>query len=154
MPTNKEIDAFTHEQRSAWLDSMTEDEREICYSPPGFRYTLIIASFLKYMLTRISMTTEERVKHLERLNGLVDDSVVGLTEEGLAAIQVPCDTSIEIISAAMDVDRSDKPPFRESFKLLTSWEVFNHLVALNPSLLAAIKLRRYRSSAAAPAIPH
>jgi hypothetical protein len=144
MLTNKEIEAFTHEQRCAWLDGMSKDEREIAMTPVGYRFTMISAAFVKAALSKVKMTAAERLDHLEKLNGMVD---AYFTEPALAAIQPASDTEIDIIGEALELDRgSDKPLLDASFELLTSWEVFNHLLALNRSLMESVRLCGYRGA--------
>jgi len=70
------------------------------------------------------------------------------TPEMLATIEPMSNTEIEIFHEATSLDHEDHfPRCNESFKVLTSWRVFGHFRRLNPSYLAAIKLREMNKQA-------
>ena len=49
---------------------------------------------------------------------------------------------MEMMNEARSLDREDDRLGQASFDVLTSWRVFGHFRRLNPSFLAAIKLRQ------------
>jgi hypothetical protein len=136
MLTNKEIEAMTDEQRSAWLDGMTPDEKLVVYTPPGYLSTLVIVAYTKRALVSYEIPIGERLRMLETINGFVDTA---FTAEALAVIEPACHTAMEMIHECLQVDEG-KPRLGKAFDLMASWEVFGHLLKLNPSMLAAIKL--------------
>jgi hypothetical protein len=110
---------------------------EIDMTPPGYLYTIAIASYFKRALVTIEMPVAERLHFLEAINGWVDGF---FTERALAAIEPACKTGAEMIRECMKVDRPDDWKRGRSLDLMASREVFGHLVGLNPSLLTAIQL--------------
>jgi hypothetical protein len=146
MPTNSEISAFTDEQRRAWQASWSHDESAIAHTPTGHRYTMIIAAYVKRLLVTPAarFTANDQLKMLEGLASLIGTY---FTADALAAIDPACDVFMSMVDEAK---RANKDPKRcnESFEILTSWEVFNHLVRLNPSLLEAIKICHQRHAPA------
>jgi hypothetical protein len=149
MPTNKEIAAFTEEQRLAWHESWNEDERAVAHTSPGHRWGMVLASYLKRILImpEAKLTANEQIRVLEFLAGIVDTV---FDSEALAAIEPACDTAMDIVRTAMGAD-TDRKRINESFDILTSWEVFWHLVRLNPSLLEAVRICQRRG---VPPIAH
>jgi hypothetical protein len=145
--TNKQIDAMNDEQHRAWLDGMTADERLVVGTPIGYLYTLVIVAHTKRVLVSYEVPVGERLRMLEAINGFVDNI---FTAEALTVIEPACDTAMEMIRECMKVDEGN-PRCGKAFDLLASWEVFGHLVVLNPSLLAAIKLFRRNTPGAAAA---
>jgi len=65
-----------------------------------------------------------------------------LSPEMLAIIEPAGDTEMEMMNEARSLDREDDRLGQASFDVLTSWRVFGHFRRLNPSFLAAIKLRQ------------
>lgn len=136
MLTNMQLAAMTLEQRIAWLDGLTEDERHVVNVPVGYLYTLVIVAYTKRALVSSKTPVGERLRMLEAINGFVDGY---FTEAALAAIEPARETEAEMIAECLNVDEGE-PRRGKGLDLLASWEVFGHLLALNPSLLAAIKL--------------
>jgi hypothetical protein len=136
MPTNKQLAAMTQEQHAAWIDGMTEDERLVVNVPVGYLCSMVIVSHIKRALVSCKMSVGLRLRMLELLNANVD---LYFTEAALAAIEPACDTAVEMIHECLKVDEGN-PRIGKGFDLLASWEVFGHLIKLNPSLLDAIKL--------------
>ena len=89
MLTNKEIDAFPNEERGAWIDSMSADERMILYTAPGYLSTMVGISVAKRALATRKMTVGEQLETLEALSKLVDRF---FTAEAMAAIKPICET--------------------------------------------------------------
>jgi hypothetical protein len=127
MPSNGQI--FDRDFIEADLHAMT---------PPGYLYTIVIVSYFKRALVTIEMPVAERLHFLETINKCVD---AYFTEAALAAIEPACDTAAEMIRECFKVDEGNRRSGK-SLDLLASREVFSHLVAVNPSLLTAIKLCR------------
>jgi hypothetical protein len=136
--TNKQLDAFTDDERRAWLASMTPDEHETVMCPVGFRFNIIIAGYTKYALATCPMDAKTRLEMLEGLESL------GIS--ALTAIEPCCETSFQMIEEALRSDGKEK--LSRSFDILTSWEIFNHLLRLNPSWMAAVKLCGFGRAAA------
>jgi hypothetical protein len=88
------------------------------------------------------MKPGKRLRFLELLNSLTDG---WLTPEILAVITPAGDTEMEILNEAKSLD-GDKG-CEASFKVLTSPKVFGHFRRLNPSFMAAIKLRQAMTAA-------
>jgi hypothetical protein len=65
----------------------------------------------------------------------------------LAVISPMSNTEMEMMREARTLDREDDRLGHASFKILTSWRVFGHFRRLNPSYLAAIKLRQQMTAA-------
>lgn len=123
---------------------------EIDATPPGYLYTIAIVSYFKRGLVTIEMPVAERLHFLETINGWVD---AYFTEPALAAIEPACKTGAEMIQECLKVDRPNDWKKGRSLDLMASREVFGRLVALNPSLLAALRLCRARGNDAAAAAP-
>jgi hypothetical protein len=83
------------------------------------------------------MKPGKRLRFLELLNSLTDG---WLTPEILAVIEPAGDTEMAMINEAKSLD-GDKG-CEASLKVLTSPKVFGHFRRLNPSFVAAIKLRQ------------
>jgi len=95
------------------------------------------------------MKPGKRLKLLELLNSLTDN---WLTPEMLAIIAPASDTEMAMVNEARSLDREDDRLGQASFDVLTSWRVFKHFRRLNPSFMAAIKLRQQMTATgAAPA---
>lgn len=147
MTTNKQIKSMTAADRAAWQDSWTADEKLAANVPCGYRYTIVLVAWTKWALISCNdMPVGDRLRMLEFINGFVDGY---FTEAALAAIEPACETAVEMIRECLKVDEGDDPRRGKSLDLMASWEVFGHLVELNPSMLAAIKL--FRTNAAQPA---
>jgi hypothetical protein len=142
----KRIDAMI-EERDAERDALL-----VNHTPVGYRYTMVLVAWTKAMLVSCkNMPVGDRLRMLEAINGFVDDN---FTEAALAAIEPACPTAVEMIQECLKVDEGN-PRSGKAFDLMASSEVFGHLLKLNPSMLAAIKLFRTNparpSSAAVPA---
>jgi hypothetical protein len=119
------------------MPEITADEAEmVLHTPIGYRYTLVIVAYTKRALVSYEIPVGERLQILEAINGFVDKT---FTEAALAVIEPACDTAMEMISECMKVDEGN-PRCGKAFDLMASSPVFGHLLKLNPSMLAAIKL--------------
>ena len=113
---------------------MSDDERMILYTPIGYLHAMVAISVTKRALATRKLSTGEQLEMLEALGKTVDRY---LTAEAVAAIKPICETGAQIVHEAMQADGEHGI---ESFHLLSSLEVFNNLLALNPSLMDAIRL--------------
>jgi hypothetical protein len=135
MITSEQIGRQSSEERHAWLDSLNNDESAIVHTPVGHRYTLVIISELKRILLQ-PLAAEHRLRFLEFLDSQTDHF---LTAEAIAAVKPMCDEAYEMVKEARKLGAA------KSLDVFARWEVFNAFVALNPSILAAIKMSTYRS---------
>ena len=126
-----DIDKMTSDEHSAWLDSLSDDDRMIVFMPEGYLSELIIISQLKRALATEGATVAERMEFLEGLSGLAREP---LTAEAVAAVAPACDAAIKMIHEAMTLNTNDM------WRLIGRFDVFSEFARLNPSLLAAVKL--------------
>jgi hypothetical protein len=129
-------DDMSAEEHSAWWDSLSDEQKMIAYVPSGYKHILLAIALTKRVLTTCKMKAGEKLQVLEKLNGLTDGYI---TPEMLAMIEPMSDTEYEMLNEARSLDQPDDKAGRASFDVLTSPDVFEHFVRLNPSLLAAIK---------------
>ena len=116
---------------------MTADEAEmVLHTPIGYRYTLVIVAYTKRVLVSYEIPVGERLRMLEAINSFVDNI---FTEAALAVIEPACDTAMEMICECMKVDEGN-PRCGKAFDMMGTSPVFGHLLKLNPTILAAIKL--------------
>ena len=127
----------------AWLDSLSADDRLVVHTPPGYQHLMPWAAYAKRAL-QFEMPAGSRLKLLEQLNNLTD---LYFTPEMLATIEPMSDTEIEMMNEARSLDREEHRLGQACFMVLTSWRVFGHFRRLNPSYLAAIKLRQQMTAA-------
>jgi hypothetical protein len=126
------------EERIAWLVSLTPEQWTVCHVPQGYKFSLLAIACIKRAVAQPGMKAGERLHWLEKLNGMTDNYI---SEEMLAVIERMGDTEMAIVREAMSLNRADDHGM-PSFRVLTSWKVFNDLLSLNPSLLAAIKFSK------------
>jgi hypothetical protein len=104
----------------------------------GHKLDFVVASLTKRTLKIPGIKSADRLDLLERLNGMTDD---WFTADMLAGIDPMDDTGLAIYEQACTLDSPDDKTHAASFKVLTTPAVFRHFVQLNPSIMAAIKLR-------------
>jgi len=131
MITHEQIDRQSSEERGAWLDSLNADENAIVYTPDGHRWALVVISEIKRLLS-MNLSAEHRLRFLEFLDNCTDNF---LTAESISIIEPICDEAYEMLK------ETRKLGAKKSLDVLAHWEVFNAFVALNPSILTAIKMR-------------
>jgi hypothetical protein len=134
-------DGRTYAEHCAWMDSLNEDENAILYTPVGHRYSLVLISEAKRWLAH-ELSAEHRLKFLEFL----DRCTGTFTADMIAQVEPMSDEAYEMVKEARKLGPG------KSLDVLASWEVFNAFVALNPSLLTAIKMKpghQYRRNGAA-----
>jgi hypothetical protein len=126
----------TYAEHCAWIESMTDDEKEILYCPVGHRATFVMISIIKRWL-QLDLEAEYRLKFLEFLDRRSND----FTREAIAQIEPMCDEAHEIYKEAMKLGA------KKALDVLGRCEVFSAFIALNPSILTAIKMpRRYHNT--------
>jgi len=118
----------TYAEHCAWIDSLNEDQTIILHTPIGHRYSLVMIAVTKRFLTT-KLPTETRLKLLEFLER---EEASGFA---VAMVQPICDDGYAIYREAQKLGA------HKALDVYASWDVFNALVALNPSLLDAIKFR-------------
>ena len=136
MITDAEIHQMPEDSHRAWINSLSEDERHILHAPIAWRYTLVMISVVKRYLAE-DIPADFQLRFLSWLEK--DSGEWGA--DTIAAIQPVCDDAYEMVTEARKLGS------KEQFDTFAQWEIFNAFVALNPSLLAAIKSRSsYRRS--------
>jgi hypothetical protein len=129
---------YDHDQHSAWLASLSPDESLVVHTPSGYLLLFIIVALTKRALLTEGIKPAEQLHLLEKMNRLTDQY---FTPAMLAVIEPMGDTEYKIYEQAKSLDPPGDKSARASFDVLTIPRVFWHLVTLNPSILAAIKLR-------------
>jgi hypothetical protein len=119
----------TWAEHHAWIEAMNDDEKAILHCPVGHRYTLVMISEAKRMLL-MDLSAEHRLRFLEFLDRCTDI----FAADAIAQIKPMCDEAYEMVKEARKLGA------RKALDVLARCEVFNAFVALNPSLLAAIKM--------------
>ena len=133
MITDGQINQQTDDERAAWLDSLDADEDLIVHCPTGHRYTLVFVSIVKMLLVE-DMPPAYRLRFLEWLDKCGDQ---WLSADAIAAVQPMCADGYEMVKEAQKLGA-------KALDVYARWEVFNAFIALNPSLLTAIKLTSVR----------
>jgi hypothetical protein len=130
MITNEQIDRQSGDERSAWIDSLNEDESAILHCPIGRRYTFVFISLVKQLLADKDLPPDYRLKYLEWLDRRDEPWE---SPQIISAIEPMCDDGYLLLRETMKLGP------KKGFDTIASWEVFNTFVALNPSILTAIK---------------
>jgi hypothetical protein len=145
MITNEQLSKFSGVDRGAWIDSLSEDESAILHCSIGHRYTFVFISLVKQLLADEDLPAHYRLKYLEWLDRRNEPWE---SPQIISAIEPICDEGYQLLREAMKLGP------KKGFDTIASWEVFNAFVALNPSLLRAIKMspayQYYHQRAAAP----
>jgi hypothetical protein len=139
MITSEQIGAMSGDEHRAWLDSLQGDEKEIVYCPEGHRSTLVLVSVVKRFLAA-ELETSWRLQFLEWLEKIGNNWI---TAPSVAVIEPMCDGGYEMVCEAQKLGA------KKSLDVYGRYEVFSAFVALNPSILTAIKMPRayhYRRS--------
>jgi hypothetical protein len=124
-------------------DELSDDDQLASNTPAGYVHLMLMAAYAKRGL-QFKASIGKRLKLLELLNSLTDGY---FTPEMLSVIEPMCDTQMEMVSEARSLVREDDRLGNASFAVLTKPQVFGHFRRLNPSLLAAIKLRQQTTAA-------
>lgn len=117
---------------------MTGDEK-ILYMPPGYRFVLLFAAYLKYAL-QLDSDPRKRLDTLEMVEALCDGAMLA---EAIKVIAPMPDLGVEIMHTAFQLDRDRdgmKGGAPESYRVLTQCDVFTDLVKINPSIMNAIEI--------------
>lgn len=112
------------------IDQQDVDEKHIVYCAIGHRYTLVLVSILKKLLTE-DMPSAYRLRLLQWLDKCGDQ---WLSPEAIAAVQPMCADGYEMVREAQKLGP------KKALDVYAKADVFRAFVALNPSLLTAIKL--------------
>jgi hypothetical protein len=119
---------------------------------------IAVAATKRTLQDDTTMKAGDRLRLLEKLNGLTD---LNFTAAMLALIDPMSDLELEIYREAKSLDpprpKKDDPSsvyFQASFEILTSPKVFEHFIALNPGLAAAVRLCEQRGEAAPQLVAH
>jgi hypothetical protein len=120
----------TYAEHCAWIEAMNDDESLILHCPTGHRYTLVFVSIVKMLLAE-EMPQAYRLRFLEWLDKCGDQ---WLSADAIAAVQPMCADGHEMVREAQKLGP------RKVLDVLARCEVFNAFVALNSSLLTAIKI--------------
>jgi hypothetical protein len=139
--TNGQLEKMTQSDRSAWLDSMDDDEKLVARCPSGTWHELIMAAYFKNALLDVPMPAGERLRFLEFLDDIPRRSISMFTHEVVAAIEPANSALVKIIHEARALDR-DEDRGQASFKMLTSWECKWLVLRAQSSLLKALQLSR------------
>jgi hypothetical protein len=117
----------------------TSDDELCLHVADGHKWSFIVAALTKRALQITGIKPAERLDLLERLIKLTDSY---FTADMLAGISPMCDTGVAIFHEARTLDQpQDDTHCDASFKVLATPSVFRLFVQLNPSIMAAIKLR-------------
>src|SRR5258708_22261781 len=130
MITSEQIGRQWSDERIAWLDWLNGDESAIVHTPVGHRYTIVIISEIKRRLLQ-PLSAAHRLRFLEFLDSHTD---LVLTAEAIASIEPMCDEALEMVEEARKLGAA------KALDIFARWEGFNAFVALNPSILTAIKM--------------
>jgi hypothetical protein len=130
MITEHQIREMSGADRGAWIDALNEDESEILHCPVTRKCILVFVSLVKMLLAE-EIPTEYRLKFLQWLERRDD---WWCSPRIIAVIEPMCDNGYELLRETMKLGH------KKGFDTLAHWEEFNAFVALNPSLLTAIKM--------------
>jgi hypothetical protein len=130
MITDEQIGRQSSEERIAWLNSLNADEDAIAHTPVGHRYSLVLISETKRFLEH-ELSAAHRLKFLEFLDSCTDNF---LKAEAIALVEPMCDEAYQMVKEARKLGAA------KALDVFARWEIFNAFVALNPSLLTAIKM--------------
>lgn len=136
MMTNAKLRGLSDDERHAWIDSLNEDETAILHCAIGHRYTLVFISLVKHLLAQ-DLPTDYRLKYLQwldRRNERWEQPHI------IAMIEPMCEDGYQLLRETVKLGP------KKYFDVIASWEVFNAFVALNPSLLSAIKMASGRAA--------
>jgi hypothetical protein len=128
--TGEQISKFSPAERSAWEASLSDDALIILHSSTGERYTLVFISLVKRMLS-MEIPQNYRLQYLEWLDRDRD-----ITPEMIGAVNRMCVDGYELLREAQKLGA------KKALDVISRLEVFTAFVALNPSVLAAIKMRQ------------
>ena len=133
-PTPTQLAHMTEQERTIWT-GRSDDERAVLHTPPGYRYTLVLAAWMKRVLLARDLSVGDRLWLLEGINELVDGT---FTEAALAAIAPASDTEMEMVRECLRADNGNNTKRGASLDLMAA--AFGDFVKVNPSLLASLKL--------------
>ncbi len=116
-----------------------KDNETILHFPPGYRFNILFAAYLKYALQDES-DPRKRLDTIEMIESLSGGE---MPADAIKAIEPMPEVGIEIMHTAFQLDR-DKGNVQggcpEAYKVLTRCDVFDKLLQINPSLMTAITI--------------
>jgi hypothetical protein len=112
-----------------------EDESLVVNLPSGHYYDFVLVSEIKRLLQE-DMPLEFRARFLELLSNRARGLI---TMEAVAAVKPASDAAIAMLDALAHLSIEDK------CKVMRRIEIFNAHIALNPSIINAIKLCRHHA---------
>lgn len=130
MMTSERLSRLPSDEREAWEASLSENEKVILYSATGHRYMVVSIAEAKWALLGDDLPPVPRLRVLEFLESCSDT----FSQEAIAAVQPMPAEGREIVGEALKLG----PKWLD---VVARWEVFGALVAINPSLLTALKMR-------------
>jgi hypothetical protein len=137
--SSDDLGGMSGEEARAWWATLSDEEKMVAYVPCGYQHLLLIIAYVKRTLVLCEMKAGERLHMLEWLNKQTDNYIL---PEMLAVIEPMSDAEMAMMHEARSLDQEGSDS--KSFEILTSQKVFNSFLALNPSILAAIRLRERR----------
>jgi hypothetical protein len=122
------------------MNAPANTDDELCsLVSSGHMMDFIVVALTKRVLQTPNIKPGDKLYLLEKLNGMTD---IYFRAEMLAMIEPAGDIECQIISEANSLDPPDDTTHgMASYRVLTSPNVFQHFLTLNPSILAAIKWR-------------
>ena len=110
MITNDHLSKFSPDERSAWIDSLSEDESAILYCPIAHRYTLVFISLVKQLLAEEDLPAHYRLKYLEWLDKRNEPWE---SPQIISAVEPMCAEGYQLLRETMNSLR--RPRWRVSF---------------------------------------
>jgi hypothetical protein len=118
------------EDQSAWQATWNDDEKLLAHTPPGYWISLIeIAQIKRTLLSE--MPADLRLRFLNCLHERVHGPI---TLEAMQRIEPACDVAMKMLNEMRILNSNDR------HKLLMRWNVMSSFVALNPSIMTAIRM--------------
>lgn len=128
---DEQIDRMSADEKSAWIETLSDDEWKILWAPAAGKYGLVLAAQIKSLLLKPGATAHSRMNLLQALHRIPDSFV---SADAIATIAPACATARQMFSELMTLPNYQVPA------LFWRQEPFSSFAALNPSLLDAIKL--------------
>jgi hypothetical protein len=119
------------------------DAEMIKFLPPGYRFELLLAAYLKYALT----LEDDPRNQLDTLEALEKLGTLPTPVEAIKEIEPMPGVGIQIMHTAFQADRDRGGGMKNcsaSYAVLTRDDVFGKLIHVNPSLMRAIALYNRR----------
>jgi hypothetical protein len=115
-----------------------DEHSDFCMLPCGCYNSIVLIAMTKRWL-QTETDPEHRLSLLENLDRLADP--LTLTVSMIAEIDAANDVEADMFSALIALDRGHEG-CRNTYKLLTSWEMFEKFASVNGSYARAMRLRQ------------